>query len=96
NDLKEKKITLPLIYTLSNISQEKAKDVIKTIKKGNLNQKKINEIYDLILETGGIEYARKIAYDYSEKAKLCLKDFPETDAKKSLMNFAEFVVTRDF
>ncbi len=96
NDLKEKKITLPLIYTMSNISQEKAKDVIKTIKKGNLNQKKINEIYDLILETGGIEYARKIAYDYSEKAKLCLKDFPETDAKKSLMNFAEFVVTRDF
>jgi len=96
NDLKEKKITLPLIFTLANISTDKAKDIISAIKKGNLSKKKIREIFDLIIQAGGIEYSRKIAYNYSEKAKLCLKDFPDSDAKKSLLNFAEFVVTRDF
>lgn len=96
NDLKEKKITLPLIYSLDKISPDDAKKIIKTIKKGNISKKQINEIVDIIKEKGGIDYAKSKAYHYLELAKSSLEIFPDNIFKTSLLNFAEFVVARDF
>lgn len=96
NDLREKKITLPLIYTLQQIEPNLAKKVIKQIKHGKLTKQQVNDLANLVVQTGGIEYAKNLANSYVAKAKFCLQDFPSCDAKTSLLNFADFVVSRDF
>lgn len=94
NDIKEKKITLPLIYSFANSSSSESKKIYSMIKKGNLKKDDINLIIDFAKNKGGIEYTRAKAEQYSQLAKDCLVDFPDSQAKTSLMNFADFVINR--
>lgn len=93
NDLKEKKITLPLIYTLKKNPNE-AKNIIRLIKKGNMKKSEIKSIIEFVIKSGGIEYTNNIAYNYINQAIDSLSIFPESDAKKSLIDFANFVIER--
>jgi len=93
NDLKEKKITLPLIYALKNNPQESDK-IIKIIKRGKLQKKEIKEIIDFVVDNGGIDYAESKAKIFVDKAKLAINIFSESPEKKSLLDFANFVVDR--
>lgn len=95
NDLKEKKITLPLIYALNKIDSSEAKEIIKMIKKGKVKSDKIKEIIKLTIAQGGIEYSQKVAMEYVAKAKQELNIFEDCEAKKSLIDFADYVVERD-
>jgi len=92
-DIKEKKITLPLIYALKNSSSDESKNIIKTIK-NNPDSKRIDEIIDFVKKKNGIEYAEKMSYEYSDKAKQCLELFSESEAKESLKKLVDFVVER--
>lgn len=94
NDLKEKKLTLPLIYSLKRASKEESKAIVQKIKKGKLSGSDIKEISNFAEKTGGVEYASQIALDYSVKAIKQLDAFPDSPAKRSLVNFANFVVDR--
>lgn len=67
--------------------------MIKAIKKG-VDSKKLNEIIEFVKEKKGIEYADSMASEYSQKAKDCLKIFPDSVAKSSLLNLVDFVVER--
>lgn len=92
-DIKEKKITLPLIYALKNSTKDEAQKVIKTIK-SHPDEKQINEIIEFVKTKKGIEYAESMSCEYSEKAKACLNIFPDSDVKSSLTGLVDFVVER--
>lgn len=92
-DIKEKKLTLPLIYALKNSPADEAKQVIKTMK---ASEKKIdvNLVIEFVKRNGGIEYADKVAKEYSEKAKQNLSIFEHSEYKSALEDIADFVVER--
>jgi octaprenyl-diphosphate synthase len=92
-DIKEKKITLPLIYALKNGTKEEAKNIIKTIK-SSPGSKQINEIIEFVKEKKGIDFAESMSVEYSEKAKGCLSIFPDSEVKTSLIELVDFVVER--
>lgn len=95
NDLKEKKITLPLIHAFTKMDKSEVKSITKKIKSGKLSKSEINDIIKIAEENGGIEYSEQKANEYVNKAIDCLADFEDNDAKKSLTNLAKFVISRE-
>lgn len=93
-DIKEKKLTLPLIYALSNCDNKKKKYIVAKIRKGKKNDH-ISEIISFVKESGGIEYSQKIAEEYSKKAKDSLNIFEDSKTKTSLVNLVGYVTERD-
>jgi octaprenyl-diphosphate synthase len=94
-DLKEKKITLPLIYAFKNSNRSDVKAISKLLK-DNIQKKQINYIIDYVKRSGGIEYTRLKAEEYIAKAGKCLDIFPDSDAKTSLNSLLEFVTERNY
>lgn len=92
-DIKEKKITLPLIYSLEQVSNGEASRVKKLIKNGN-DKESIKKIIDFVREHKGIEYAVNTAHTYSLKAKESLKLFPDSQAKLALEALVDFIIER--
>ncbi len=92
-DIKEKKITLPLIYSLKKVPKTEADKIRRMIKNNNGNGD-TREIINFVRDNGGIEYALKTAHDYSEKAKESLKLFPDSPAKIALEGLVDFVIDR--
>lgn len=92
-DIKEKKITLPLIYSLSHVSNGEASNIRKLIK--NVNGKEsVNQIIEFVRRNDGINYALDKAHLYSEKAKEALKVFPDSPSKIALKALVDFVIDR--
>lgn len=94
NDLKEKKITLPLIYALQSISENEALKIAKKIKKGKLKKNEIREIIEFTKEKHGIEKAKEKAFDFSSKARENIEGFEDNVFKSSLLELTNFVVER--
>ncbi|SFE73650.1 polyprenyl synthetase family protein [Thermophagus xiamenensis] len=94
NDLKEKKMTLPLIYVLSKQSNWKRREILRTIKRHHKNEKKIAPIVEFVKQQGGIEYARKKMIEYRNKALDILNTYPESDAREGLKELVIFTTTR--
>ncbi len=94
NDLKEKKFTLPLIYSLDNCERKKKKEIIRMISNGNMHNSKINHIVDFVKNHGGLDYAAKMMQEYLEKAYTTLNEFPDSEAKQSLLDLVQFTVDR--
>ena len=92
-DIKEKKITLPLIYSLNQVSKKEAAHIIKLIKNGSKNND-IKEIIKFVRENGGIDYALETARSYSNKAKESLKILPDSQSKVALEALVDFVIDR--
>lgn len=93
-DIKEQKMTLPLIYTL-NISSKKEKDwVVNSIKKHNKDKKRVKEIIAFVKEKKGLEYATHKMNDYRNKALTILDSYPESPYKNSLLQMIDYVVER--
>jgi octaprenyl-diphosphate synthase len=92
-DIKEKKLTLPLIYALKNADSDETKKAIKTLK---ASEKKIdvNLVIEFVKRNGGIEYSDNAALRYSEKAKQNLSIFGDSEYKLALKDIADFVVER--
>jgi len=67
---------------------------MKIIRKGE-KESKLKDIIELVISNGGIEYSLEAAHNYSEKAKLCLDVFEDTDYKKSLLSLVDYVIERD-
>ena len=95
NDLKEKKVTLPLIYSLSQVSSSEAKEIVKIVKSEKLKKRNINYIIDFVKSNGGIDYAENKAKELTTQASNLLNVFDDSEAKKSLISFANFVIERD-
>lgn len=92
-DIKEKKITLPLIYSLKHVEKKESERIIKLIK-SERKKGRIKEVIEFVLSNGGIQYAETEADKYIQIAKDSISSFPESDYKHSLMDLIDFVVSR--
>ena len=93
-DIKEQKMTLPLIYALNQASSSNKRKIINTVKKNNNDDKKVKEVIDFVISGGGIEYARKRMMDYREEALNLLDSFPENPARESLRQLVVYTTER--
>ncbi len=94
NDLKEKKLTLPVIYTLSRSSLTERIKIRSTIRRAKKDRRAIREIIDMVNEKGGIEYATGVMEEYKQQALSILRDFPDNQARNSLESLVEYTVKR--
>lgn len=93
-DIRERKMTLPLIYTLNNISEDQKKWIIKSIKKHNEDRDVRGQIIDLVFKTGGVLYTQNKMEEYVNKAMEVLSSFEENEYKKSLKELIRYVIER--
>ena len=94
NDIRERKMTLPLIYALNNSSPEVKKQLIRIVKKHNEDPKKVKEAIKLVIDSGGIKYAHQKMMEYKNEAMKLIEHIPDNPAKKTLQGLVEYTVTR--
>lgn len=92
-DIREKKITLPLIYAMNQVSKSESAEIKKYIKDGG-TKGKIKEIIEFVRKNKGIEYAMDTSHRYSDKAKESLKIFPQSPARIALEALVDFIIDR--
>lgn len=93
-DIKEKKMTLPLIYALENSSWTQKRKIINIIKNHNTDKKKVQEVISFVRASGGIEYATEAMYEYRNRAFEILNTFPDSPSKTSLEELVMYVTER--
>jgi octaprenyl-diphosphate synthase len=94
NDIKEKKITLPLLYVLKNSESSERKRILGLIKRKNNNSAVVEELIQLVTDRGGIEYATGKMNAFKEKAVNALMEYPPGEARDSLIELMNFITTR--
>jgi len=93
-DIKEQKMTLPLIHTLNICSESERKWLLNSIKKYNKDKKRVKEVIDFVKEKGGIEYTTNKMLEYQSKALFILNKYPDSEYKKSLLTMVNYVIER--
>jgi len=93
-DIKEKKMTLPLIYSLNNATWLQKRKIINIVKNHNNDPARVAEVISFVIDSGGIQYAEKSMNEYREKALNVLKEFPDNEAKTSLGQLVNYVIER--
>jgi octaprenyl-diphosphate synthase len=94
-DIKEKKMTLPLIYALRNASTLEKKKVIYKIKNQSHKTKKVHEVIDFVKNSGGIEYAQQVMEKFYQEALNILETFSDSTFKNSLNDLVQFTIMRE-
>lgn len=93
-DIKEKKLTLPLIYALNHAPNATKRKLVYIIKNQNTDSKKVKEVVDYVYKSGGIEYAKEAMMRYKNDALEILSSFPDNEARTSLRHLVNFVIER--
>ena len=93
-DIRERKLTLPLIYVLNTAPKDIKKELINIIKNHNENPKKVKRAVDLVIEHGGIIYSHQKMLEYKEKALKLIADIPDSEAKNALLGLVEYTTNR--
>ncbi|OWY19437.1 polyprenyl synthetase family protein [Sphingobacteriales bacterium UPWRP_1] len=93
-DIKEKKLTLPVIYAINNASAADRRRVIYTIKNQHNNKQKVAEVIDFVWKSGGIEYAQEAMHRYRKEALALLAEFPPGEGRTGLEQLIWFTIER--
>ena len=93
-DIKEQKMTLPLIYTLNTCSKKDKAWIINSIKKYNRDKVRVKEVIGFVKNHGGIEYTTTKMNEYKNKALAILEQYPDSEYKNSLKTMIDYVVER--
>ncbi len=93
-DIKEQKMTLPLIYVLNNCNEKEKKWLINSVKNHNKNKKRVKEVIAFVKERGGIEYTIVKMKEYQSKALEILETYPSSPYKESLLTMVNYVIER--
>lgn len=96
NDIKEKKLTLPLIYTLNNVSHAEKRKLIFIIKNENRDAQKVKFVIDAVVAAGGIKYASEKMFGYRDEALAILDSFPDNEARKGLEELVRYTTDRKY
>jgi len=94
-DIKEKKMTLPLIYALGRAGWAEKRRIIGIVKNESKNPRKVKEVISFVKKSGGIEYAQRAMKKFHEDALLLLEDFPDSPYKRSLIQLVQFTIDRN-
>lgn len=95
NDMKEGKLTLPLIYALNHSNDEYMQKLAHKVKSGEISDDEIDELVGFTRSNGGIEYAEHVMKTFADKAKDVLSSYPDGEIKSSLMMYVDYVIMRD-
>ena len=95
NDMKEGKLTLPLIYALNHSNDEYMQKLAHKVKSGEISDDEIAELVSFTRSNGGIEYAEHVMNTFADKAKDVLSSYPDGEIKSSLMMYVDYVIKRD-
>lgn len=93
-DIKEKKMTLPLIYALNQSTWMEKRRIINIVKNHNDDPKKVAEVIKFVIEKGGIQYAEKVMHQYKDKALAILNTVPDSPSKQSLIQLVNYSIER--
>ena len=93
-DIKEKKMTLPLIYTLNNSDRSQKRHIINLVKRHSNKPDKVAEVIGMVKESGGIEYTKKVMLNYVEEANAILSSFEDTVYKDALKGLVQYTIER--
>ena len=96
NDLKEKKLTLPLIFTLNNIPKSEKQKIIYIIKNQNKEPDKIKYVLQKVTDAGGISYANKKMIEYRDEALAILSEYPDSDIRRGLEELVRYTTDRKY
>jgi octaprenyl-diphosphate synthase len=96
NDIKEKKLTLPLIYSLNKVDKETRRKMIYIIKNNNKDKEKVQWVIKQVEDSGGINYATEKMNGYKEEALHILHQFAETPVRKGLEDLVLYVTDRKY
>jgi len=94
NDIREGKITLPLLFALNNTTKSIKEEYISILKEHNFSEKNVEKLIAFAIENGGIEYAEKRIIDFRNKAVELIKSFPENEIKEALLLTLEHTIQR--
>lgn len=95
NDIKEKKMTLPLIYALRNTSRSEKRRMINLVKNHSENKDKVAEVITFVRRSGGMDYAKERMLQYQQEAFDILKEFPENIYRTALERLVRFTTERN-
>ncbi|MFN4086015.1 MAG: polyprenyl synthetase family protein [Spirosomataceae bacterium] len=93
-DIKEKKMTLPLIYALNQASWSEKRHIIRIIKNESNKPSKVAEVIEFVKKSGGIQYTTQVMQRFVQDAHAILRTFPETLYRKSLEDLIQFTIDR--
>ncbi|MCQ0110596.1 octaprenyl-diphosphate synthase [Zhouia amylolytica] len=93
-DIKEQKMTLPLIFTLNNCTKKEKDWLINSVKNHNKNKKRVKEVISFVKSNGGLEYAEKKMIEFKEEALSLLEQYEESNYKESLKLMVNYVIER--
>jgi octaprenyl-diphosphate synthase len=96
NDIKEKKLTLPLIYALNTVERSTRNEMIYIIKNKNKGRKRIRFVLDNVISSGGITYAAKKMMEYRDEALSILYEFPESEIRNGLEELVRYTTDRKY
>ncbi|PLX10543.1 MAG: polyprenyl synthetase [Marinilabiliales bacterium] len=94
NDIKEKKLTLPIIHVLNKASGADKKRILSIVKRHNKNKKKVQEVIDFVIQNGGLDYTAEKMEEYKEKALSMLNEIPDNESKGAMIELVNYVVSR--
>jgi octaprenyl-diphosphate synthase len=94
NDIKEKKITLPLIHALEQSATLKKRHILSIVKNKRKTKAEISEVISFVSDYGGMEYAELKMNQYRDKALAILDSYPDSDVKNSLKEFVQYTTSR--
>lgn len=94
-DIKEKKLTLPLIHVLNKADKKRKRQIINTVKRYNDDKKKVNELIQYVREHEGLNYASDVMHRYKDEALMILQDFDDTPVRQSLIDLVNYVIDRE-
>jgi octaprenyl-diphosphate synthase len=96
NDIKEKKLTLPLIYTLNRVDKDIRRKLIYIIKNENRNKEKVAWIIEEVKKAGGIQYSIEKMFEFRDEALQILSEMPQNDANKALETLVRYTTDRSY
>lgn len=94
NDLREKKITLPLIHALNQVGKSDKSRILKIVRKRSKSSADIREVRDFVEANGGFKYAEEVMYRFNEKAILQLTDYPDSEVRTALIEYVNYITSR--
>ncbi|MGD0342094.1 MAG: polyprenyl synthetase family protein [Bacteroidales bacterium] len=95
NDIKERKITLPLIHSLELASSSRKRKILSIVKSKKKTKEEISEVIKFVTTTGGLEYAETKMNQYRDKALAILDSYPPSDVRESLQQFVNYTTSRN-